>query len=128
MLFYVKILNCFLTLSKHKCLEFAITILITNILNKNLYTLRELYNIFFKEIYLIKINQDIFALLKKILRRQKLICVYKIAIIKSIKSITYSCNQRYIDNYFSSRNIAIIEKLLSNNILLDRICIESRKS
>jgi len=128
LLFYLKIRNCFLALSKHKRFEFATTILITDILDKNLHILRELYSIFSKEIRSIKINQDIFALSKKILRRQKLICAYKIAIIKNIKLAIYSCSRQYTNNYSSSRNIAIIEKLLFDNVLLDSIRIESRRS
>jgi len=128
LLFYVKIRNCFLVLSEHKRLESATTILITDIPDKNLHILRELYSIFSEKVRSIKINRDISALSKKILRRQKLICTYKTAVIKNIKSATYSCNQRYIDNYFSSRNIAVIKKLLFDNVLPDRIRTESRRS
>jgi len=69
LLFYIEICNYFLALFKYKRLEFATTILITNISNKNLYTLRELYSIFSKKICSIKINRDISTLSKKILRR-----------------------------------------------------------
>lgn len=76
--------------------------------------------------YSIKINRDIFALTKKILRKQKLVYAYKIAIIKNIKSTTYS--RQYIDNCFFSKNIEVIKTLLFNNVFLDRISIKSRRT
>jgi len=128
LLFYVEVRNCFLASPEHEHLESATTILVTDIPDENLHTLRELYSIFPGGVRSIKINGDISALSKKILRRQKLICAYEAAVIKSMKSATYSCSQRYIDNYSSSRNMAVMEKPSSDNVLPDRIRTESRRS
>ncbi len=102
LLFYMEIRNCFLALSEQERLESATTILVTDIPDNDLSTLREIYSIFPGEVRSIKINRDISALSKKILRRQKLICAYKTAVIKSMKSAIYS--QQRTENYASSRS------------------------
>jgi len=125
LLFYIEIRNCFFVLSERQYLEFATTILITDIPKKNLYILKNIYSIFSEEVCSIKINRDLFSLSKKITKRQKLICVYKTAVIEIIQSVIYSCCQKRISNWYWIRITAFKNKSQINNILLTCICSES---
>ncbi len=122
LLFYIEIRNCFLALSEQERLEFAITILVTNISDKDLSTLREIYSIFSEKVRSIKINRDISALSKKILKRRKLICIYKTAVIKSIKSAIYS--QQHIENYIFSKSWKSSILLLSVKYNIKNQCLQ----
>lgn len=120
--------NCFLATPELECLESATTILVMDIPDENLHTLQELYSIFPGGVRSIKINRDLSVLSKKILRRQKLVCAYEAAVIKSMKSATYSSSQRHTGNCSSTENIAATEKPSPHEVVLDRIGTESRQS
>ena len=79
LVFYVRVCKSYLKSSEHHLLQFTNTILVTDISEKDLLILEDLYSIFPGEVHSIWVNQDLSLLLKKMQEWRKLITALEAA-------------------------------------------------
>lgn len=92
LVFYIHVCNSYLTLSEHCLSEAVNTILVTDILKKDLSVLRNLYSIFLNEVCSVWINWDLSALSKKMQECRKLITTLKVVKTRLIRlTVTFFC-------------------------------------
>lgn len=120
LVFYVEIRNCFLSSPEHQKLDSATTILITDIPEESLHTLKEIYGIFPGGVHSIKINRDCSALSKKLQAREKVIRAYEVAVIKGMKRAAHSYARGRANSGFPTGKAHAIGKAVSADIELDR--------
>ena len=94
LLFYVHVRNSYLASPAHRLLEAANTILVTDIPEKDLSVLEDVYGIFPGGVYSVWINRDLSALSKKIQERKTLVTTLEAAETSLIISVTKSFRQR----------------------------------
>ena len=75
LLFYVHLRNAYLALPAHRLLKAGNTILVTDIPEKDLPVLKDVYGIFPGGVHSVWINRDLSALPKKVQERKRLVAV-----------------------------------------------------
>ena len=93
LLFYVHVRNSYLASSAHRLLKSVNTILMIDILEKDLSILKNVYDIFLDEVHYVWINRDLSTLLKKIQERKTLVITLEVAKTSLITSTTKSFRQ-----------------------------------
>jgi len=113
LLFYVHVRNSYLASPAHRLLKISNTILMIDILEKDLSILENVYDIFLDEIHFVWINRDLSTLSKKIQERKKLVITLKVAKTSLITSATKSFRQHNSHDFVQSseRNIERKESL-----------------
>ena len=96
--FYVQVRNSYLMSPEHRLSEAAHTILVTDIPEKDVPVLKDLYSIFPGEVRSVWINRDLSALSKKMRKRRKLVTALEAAETRLIRSAVTSNRQRKSDD------------------------------
>ena len=92
--FYVCVRKSYLTSPEHRLSKAASTILVTDIPEKDIPKLNDLYSIFPGGVHSIQINRDLSAISKKMQQRRKLVTAIEAAETRLIRSALTSCRQR----------------------------------
>ena len=118
LLFFVEVRNCFLASPDHQTLDSAATVLATDTPQQSLHTLKDVYSMFPGGVRSIKLNRDVSVLSKKLQRRERLICAYEAAVIKTMRSaILY--HGKYAGTRSSTRKTFVEEKVSRDAVLLN---------
>ncbi len=102
LLFYVHVRNSYLASPAHRLLKAANTILVTDIPEKDLPVLEDVYSIFPGGIHSVWINRDLSTLSKKIQERKKLVTTLEAAETSLITSATKSFRQHNNHDFVQS--------------------------
>ena len=90
LVFYIQVRNSYLTLPEHRLSKAANTILVTDIPEKDLPVLKDLYSIFPGRVHSIWINQDISVLSRKMQACRKLVTTLEVVKTRLIRSAVKS--------------------------------------
>lgn len=93
LVFYIQVRNSYLTSPEHRLSKAANTILVTDIPEKDLPVLEDLYSIFPGGVRSIWINRDLSALSRKMQARRKLVITLEVAETRLIRSAVASFRQ-----------------------------------